>query len=100
MMRIVAALIDRLLNSFAPLPTDRAEQLAQYEAGVEVFEPDELWAASHLQQPATTNSAAPWQAAHTPPLAGGGGPKSRCDCAFDPPLADWEQELHNISHNP
>lgn len=75
MRRIIADLIDRLLNSVAPVPVDRAEQLAEYEAGIDAFEPDELWAAAHLKQSATTSSAAPWQAAHTPPLAGGGGPQ-------------------------
>lgn len=73
MMRVIADLIDRLLNSFAPLPTDRAAELADYEAGIDVFEPDELWAAAHLDPSATTSSAAPWQAAHIPPVAGGGG---------------------------
>lgn len=90
----LAALIDRVINALAPAPVDRARQLAEYEAGIDAFEPDELWAAAHLKPPAATSSPFPPGAA-TP--LGGGGPISRCGCTFDPPLADWEQELHNSS---
>lgn len=101
MRRLLAAIVDRMLASIAPLPVDRAEQLADYEAGIDVFEPDELWAAAHLKQPADTVAPSfPPAAGPTPPSGVGGPELARCTCTFDPPLADWEQELHNVhSHD-
>jgi hypothetical protein len=58
-------------------------RLADYEAGIEAFEPDELWAATHLKQPATArcmeSAQEQPQDIRTHPPTGGGGPQM-----FDP----------------
>ena len=57
MTRWLAELIDRFLNSIAPLKNlDAADMLADLEAERDAFEPDELWAArmAKTQTPADT----------------------------------------------
>lgn len=79
MTRWLAELIDRFLNTIAPLKNiDSAEFLAAFEAERDALEPDELWAARmrKSQTPAGTDrprTIPPMREWQTPP-AGAGGP--------------------------
>lgn len=77
MTRWLANLIDRFLNSLAPIrDLDCANWLADYEAESEVFEPDELWAArARHRQPADTRHASPESSTPQDPAQAGQPPR-------------------------
>lgn len=77
MKRFLARLLDTALNTAWPMEAQHrahlaAAHLADLESDRDVFEPDELWAAAHLKQPA---DAPPLSPEVSPPQQSVGGPK-------------------------
>jgi len=77
MTRWLAELVDRLLNTIAPLKNiDTSTLLVAFEEERDVLEPDELWAARMRKETSAGTGCPrtfpPMRTWHTPPTGAGG----------------------------
>jgi hypothetical protein len=83
MLRLIGFIADKLMNAFAPVVAQRSLQqmatdswLADIEADHDSWQPDELWAAFNLTDPASPHagvSVTPAAAETTSAVTAGGG---------------------------
>ena len=106
MNRILGFIADKLINAFAPVVTQRSfehmqtgDWLADVEADHDSWEPDELWAALNLTDPASPHagvSVTPAAAETTSAVtASGGGHPPIHDELIEELVAEYRQKLYD-----
>lgn len=105
-MWILGFFANKLMNAFAPIVTQRSyaamdtsDWLASVEADHDNWEPDELWAALNLTDPASPHagvSVTPAAAVTTSAVtAGGGGHPPIHDELIEELVAEYRQKLYD-----
>jgi hypothetical protein len=106
MFRVLGFFADKLMNAFAPIvmqrsyaAMDTSDWLASVEADHDSWEPDELWAALNLTDPASPHagvSVTPAAAETTSAVtASGGGHPPIHDELIEELVAEYRQKLYD-----